>query len=45
MKEKVMEFLKGLTAKQIIIGIALAAVIIYIMRLNSFIYYIHYQHL
>ena len=41
MKEKVMEFLKGLTAKQIIIGIALAAVIIYIMRLNSFNYILY----
>ena len=41
MKEKAMEFIKGLTAKQIILGIALAAVIIYVMRLNSFNYILY----
>ena len=41
MKEKAMEFIKGLTAKQIILGISLAAVIIYVMRLNSFNYILY----
>ena len=41
MKEKAIEFIKGLTAKQIIIGIALAAVIIYIIRLNSLMYMVY----
>ena len=41
MKEKAMEFIKGLTAKQIILGIALAAVIIYVIRLNSFNYILY----
>ena len=41
MKEKAIEFIKGLTAKQIILGIALAAVIIYIIRLNSLMYMVY----
>lgn len=41
MKEKAIEFIKGLTAKQIILGIALAAVIVYIIRLNSLMYMVY----
>ena len=35
MKDKVMNFFKSLTSKQIILGIALAVLIIYVIRLNS----------
>ena len=35
MKDKAMNFFKSLTSKQIILGIALAVLIIYVIRLNS----------
>lgn len=35
MKDKAMDFFKSLTSKQIILGIALAVLIIYVIRLNS----------
>lgn len=35
MKNKAMDFFKSLTSKQIILGIALAVLIIYVIRLNS----------
>ena len=34
MKDKAMDFFKSLTSKQIILGIALAVLIIYVIRLN-----------